>query len=195
LTPTITLTPELSYTPTVTSTPFLPIAIEAQFDSKITPDPAAKFSPLIFSLSVKDYQPVSPQAVFQNPLRIVFATFSYDGMTDGVQWTAIWYQNGQLLKSKTGHWDSGTGGSGQYELDLPAEQWLPGTYQLVFFVGTEWKVLGEFRVMGGPPTATVSPTPSLTRTPTLTPSVTHTPVPSWTPRPSDTRWPSPSPTK
>jgi len=197
LTPTITLTPEISYTPTATGTPFLPIVIEAQFESTVTPNPAAIFSPLVFSLDVNNYTAINPQTVFQNPITRVFVTYSYDGMTVGTQWTAIWYQNGQLLDYETGPWDAkaGTGGSGQYDLDLPAEQWLPGIYQLVFFVGTDWKVLGEFRVMGEPPTATVSPTPSLTRTPTLTPSVTHTPPPSWTPRPTETRWPSQTPTK
>ncbi|MBE3142397.1 MAG: hypothetical protein IMZ61_00505, partial [Planctomycetes bacterium] len=169
---------------------------EAQFKSTITPNPAAIFSPLVFSLSVKDRLAINPQKVFQNPLSRIYVTYSYDSMTDGSQFTSIWYQNGQMLsdKSKTDIWSGGTGGSGQDELDLPAEQWLPGIYQLVFFVGTDWKVLGEFRVMGEPPTATVSPTPSLTRTPTLTPSVTHTLVPSWTPRPTDTRWPSQTPT-
>ena len=39
----------------------------------------------------------------------------------------------------------------RYELDLPAEEWLPGTYQVIFFVGTDWKVVGEFRVTGEPP--------------------------------------------
>ena len=195
LTSSITPTPEISYTPTITGTPFLPIDIEAQFLSMVTPNPAAIFSPLVFSLSVNNFVPTNPQTVFQNPLDHLFVTYSYDGMADGVQWTEIWYQNHQRLKYKTGSWDSGTGGLGQDELTLPADQWLPGIYQLIFFVGSEWKVLGEFRVMGNPPTATESPTPTLTRTPTLTPTVTHTPIPSWTPRPTDTRWPSPTPTK
>ncbi|HEY5157465.1 MAG TPA: hypothetical protein VII93_05820, partial [Anaerolineales bacterium] len=197
LTPTITLTPAISYTPTATGTPFLPITIETQFKSIVTPNPAAVFSPLVFSLSVNNFQAVNPQKVFQNPLSRVFVTYTYDGMTVGVQWTAIWYQNGQLLKYETDSWDAraDTGGSGQYELALPADKWLPGIYQLVFFVGTEWKVLGEFRVMGDPPTATVTPIPSLTRTSTLTPSVTHTLPPSWTPRPTDTSWLSQTPTK
>ncbi len=163
----------------------------------MTPNPAAIFSPLVFSLNVKNYKAINPQIVFLNPLTRVFVTYTYERMIVGVEWTAIWYLNGQLLKYETSAWDakSGTGGSGQYELDLPAEQWLPGKYQLIFFVGTDWKVLGEFRVMGEPPTATVSPKPSLTRTLTLTPSVTNTRLPTWTRRPTDTRWPSQIPTK
>jgi hypothetical protein len=178
----------------VTGTPFLPIAIETQFKSIVTPNPEAIFSLLVFSLKEKNYIAIDPQTVFQNPLTSIYATYTYDGMLNGVQWTEIWYFNGKQLKYQTSSWDSGTGGSGVSVLPLPAEQWLPGTYQLAFFVGTEWKVLGEFRVMGNPPTATISPTPSLTGTPTMTPSTTPTFLPSRTLRFTDTRWPSPTPT-
>jgi hypothetical protein len=119
LTPSISPTPEFSYTPTVTTTPFLPMAIEAQFESIITPDPAAIFSPLLFSLNVINFRAISPLTVFENPLKRIYVTYSYDGMTDGVQWTAILYMNGQLLKYDTGPWEGGTGGSGQYDL-IPA---------------------------------------------------------------------------
>jgi type VI secretion system secreted protein VgrG len=194
-TPTITVTPATSYTPTVTLTPFLPIAIEVQFKSVVTPNPKGIFSPMKFSLQVNNFQPLKPQTVFQNPMSRLFVTYSYDGMTDGVQWTEIWYQNGQILNYKTLLWDSGTGGFGQDELDLPPEKWLPGTYQLIFFVGKEWKVLGEFRIVGNPPTATSSLIPSPTKTITLTPSMSRTPRPTRTALPTDTRWPSQTPTK
>jgi hypothetical protein len=196
-TPTITLTPVFSYTPTVTSTPFLPIVFEAQFKSLVTPNPDAVFSLLKFSLLVNNFQPINPQTVFQNPVSHIIATYSYDGMLNGVQWTCIWYQNGQVItdQSQTLAWDSGTGGWGQRELTLPAERWVPGIYQLVFFVGTEWKVLGEFRIVGEPPTPTNTPVPSLTRTPSRTSTITNTPKPTWTHHPTETRWPSKTPTK
>lgn len=199
LTPTISLTPSItptlaiSYTPTVTSTPFLPITILARFDSLVTPYPSAIFSPLVFSLTASDYHAINPQTVFQNPLSRVLVTYTYDGMENGVQWTGIWYLNGQMLNYETGAWEGGTGGSGIFA--IPAEQWLPGIYQVVFFVGTEWKVLGEFRVMGDPPTSTPSPTLSLTRTPTMTPSLTNTRVTTSTPLPTDTLGPTRTPTK
>lgn len=198
-TPTITPTPEFSYTPTPSATPYMPLAVEAQFTSSVTPDPDAVFSPLRFSRSVSNYEPVNPQPVFQNPLGRLFVTYSYDGMANGVQWTALWYRDGQLVHYETDVWIGGTGGYGIAFWDPPAEEWLPGTYQVIFFVGTEWKVLGEFEVTGLPPTSTpsripsLSPTASLTRTPTPTPSATRTPPPTATPRPSDTRWPSPTP--
>ena len=168
-TPTITLTPAESYTPTITVTPFMPIAIEAQFVSTVTPNPAAVFSPLTFSRTVTNYQAVNPQMVFQNPVERLFVTYTYDGMSVGVQWTALWYRDGELLGYETSPWDAiaGTGGPGEYPLVLPADEWLPGEYQVIFFVGTEWKISGEFRITGDPPTATPtsSPIPTATRTP------------------------------
>jgi hypothetical protein len=184
-TPTITLTPAISYTPTVTGTPFLPDAIEVQFSGTVTPNPAAVFSRLQFSRTVsKLLQPINPQTVFQNPVQKIFVTYSYDKMANGVQWTILVYRDGNFFYSYTDPWGAGTGGSGEYPLDLPAAKWLPGTYQVIFFVGKDWKVLGEFRVTGDPPTATPSPFPS------LTPTITKTVLPSSTPRPSDTRWPT-----
>jgi hypothetical protein len=94
-----------------------------------------------------------------------------------------------LLKYETSPWEGGTGGYGKYELVLPEQDWLPGSYQVVFFLGTEWKVAGPFQVKGNPP----SPTP--TPYPTVTPTATWTLVPTWTLRPSDTRWPSMTPQK
>jgi hypothetical protein len=183
-TPTVTLTPAMSYTPTITSTPFLPEAIEVQFVGTVTPNPGAAFSPLKFSRSVAKYKAVDPQTTFQNPVQKIFVTYTYDKMSNGNQWTLLWYRDGELLKYDTSPWGGGTGGSGQYELDLPVEKWLPGTYQVIFFVGIEWKVVGQFRVTGAPPTLTASPFPS------LTPTMTKTLLPTLTPRPSDTRWPT-----
>ena len=117
---------------------------------------------------------MNPQTVFQNPIERLYATYTYDGMVKGDQWTALWYREGELLKYETSPWEGGTGGSGQYELALPADEWLPGKYQLIFFVGTEWKKLGEFRITGDPSTATPSPTLTPTITSTATSTATRT---------------------
>lgn len=189
-TPSITFTPAESYTPTITLTPFMPADIEAQFTSVVTPNPEAVFSPLTFSLEARNFSAINPQTVFQNPLKKVVATYSYDKMNDGAEWTALFYRNGDLVKYETSPWEGGTGGLGQFTLELPPEEWLPGTYQLIFFVGTEWKVLGQFLVMGNPPAPTATFTPSLTQTPTLSPTITNTHRPTSTPVPTDTRWPT-----
>jgi type VI secretion system secreted protein VgrG len=191
-TPTMTLTPAESYTPTITLTPFVPDTIQAMFTSSVTPDPEAVFSPITFSTSVNmnTFQAVDPKRLFEQPIEKVYATYSYNFMNNGVDWTALWYRNGELLSYETSPWEGGTGGSGIYTLTLPGNEWLEGTYQLIFFVGTEWKVLGEFLVRGDPPTPTFTPTTSGTASPTLTLTATRTYRPTFTPKPTDTRWPT-----
>jgi hypothetical protein len=172
MTPTISQTPAESYAPTIMDTPFLPIAVEIQFVGVMTPDPKAVFSPLVFSRSVQGYQPINPQTDFKNPIETIIATYTYDYMSDGVQWTALWYRDGQLINFETAPWEAHTGGYGKFQMVLRAEEWLPGIYQLIFFVGEEWKVHGEFHVIGNPPTAT----PTFMQP--LTPAETQAPQPT-----------------
>lgn len=193
LSPTITPTPSVSDTPTITPTPFIPLAIEARFESTITPNPDAVFSPLVFTDGLDDqYRPLRPGEIFDNPIEHMYAIFSYDGMVRGSQWTALWYRNGELVHYETIPWDGETGGFGFTDWNPPASEWLPGTYQVQLFVGLLWKQAGFFTVSGEPPT----PAPTNTLTPTLTPTRTQTPTrTTWpTSTPVPTRTPRPSPT-
>ncbi len=195
LTPTITPTPSVSDTPTITPTPHVPLAIEAQFEGRLTPPAGAAFSKLQFTNQGIDdnFHPINPTEVFTNPVGTMYAVFTYDGMEDGVQWTALWYRGSELVNFETLIWDGGTGGFGFTEWSPKAENWLPGVYQVQIFVGVVWKRVGFFTVVGDPPTQTptASPTPTATITPTPTPSSTLTPSP--TPRPTLTPTPTGTP--
>ena len=192
LSPTITLTPSLtptlqfSLTPTPTSIPRLPQSISSLFESSVTPDPGTAFSPLTFSrtLDVETYNLGGVGATFANPVGQIYATFSYDQMLPGVQWTAIWYREGELVNFETLPWNGGTGGLGFTEWTASAEEWTPGFYQVQIFVGEELAVLGEFSVEGG----VLTSTPTQTSTPTATPTFTATPTPTVTP--THTRFPT-----
>jgi hypothetical protein len=116
-------------------------------------------------------------------------------MTPGVQWTVLWYRDGELVNYVTRPWEGSTGGYGYEDWNPRAEAWLPGIYWVVFFVGTEWQISGVFAVTGAPPTSTPAASSTHTPGPTATRTSTDTPAPSWTVRPSDTRWPSATPTK
>jgi hypothetical protein len=185
LTPTVTDTALVTDTPTITPTPSLPLAVLALFQSSITPNPDSVFSPLVFSTRIdNDLQPIDPETVFQNPIREIFATYSYAEMLPGAQWTAVWLRDGQQVCLETKPFDGGTGGYGFANCSNPAGGWQPGIYEARIFVGEEWKVIGRFLVQGNPPTAiptatlTPSTTPTLppSRTPTLTPSATSAPT-------------------
>jgi len=188
LSPTITKTPSITDTPTITPTPFVPLAIEAKFESSVTPNPNATFSTLTFTDGLDAlYRPLRPETEFENPITHMYAIFSYDSMLQGSQWTALWYRedelwyrDDELVHFETIPWDGETGGLGYTDWAPPPEEWLPGVYKVIIFVGLQWKTSGEFTVIGDPPT----PVPSLTPTPTNTATRTATPT--------KTRWPSPT---
>lgn len=179
LTPTITDTPSVTDTPTITPTPFIPPAIEALFNSLVTPNPDAVFSPLQFSTAYENFECVAPSTTFVNPIRSITACFSYNNMSPGVQWTALWYRENELVHYETLPWDGTTGGLGFSEWAPPPELWQPGTYTVQVFVGLEWKVVGQFIVSGDPPT----PLPSMTPSATVAPTFTDTPFPITTTTP------------
>ncbi len=187
LTPTVTDTPLVTMTPTITGTPALPLAVLALFQSQITPNPAAIFSQLTFSPNIDDnLQAVDPQTVFENPIDTIYATYSYDQMLPGAQWTAVWYRDDQQVYVETHPFAGGTGGYDEAHCSNPVGGWLPGRYEVQIFVGEEWKVVGAFLVQGEPPTPLPSATPKPSSTPTRTPAPTATPAPSHTPATTST---------
>jgi hypothetical protein len=196
LSPTITITPRISNTPTVTPTPFVPLAIEARFESTVTPNPEAVFSELSFTDGLDAlYRPLKPGLTFANPISHMYAFFSYDGMVRGSQWTALWYRGGELVHFETIPWDGETGGLGYTDWQPSADAWLPGVYEVQIFAGLDWKVSGRFTVEGEPPTPQPTVTPTSTRLPTRTPTPTRTSRPSATATPpKPTRTPYLSPT-
>lgn len=200
-TPTITLTPTItptlseSYTPTPSPTPHVPLAVEAQFLASVTPPPDAVFSPLTIATGIDSfYNPISPGTEFTNPVGHLYAIFSYDGMSDGSQWTALWIRDSELVHYETQLWEGGTGGLGYTDWDPDPTEWVPGFYTVQIFVGLDFKVGADFEVVGLPATATftntVTPTQTYTVTPTVTPTRTITP----TLTPTKTRWPTHTPT-
>ncbi len=195
LSPTITPTPSVSDTPTITPTPHVPLAIENQFTSSVTPNPDAVFSPLQFANALDDnFLPINPSLVFQNPIGHIYAQFTYDKMIPGAQWTAVWYQGTELVYYETKPWDGGTGGIGYTDWNPEPYLWLPTEYEVQIFVGYTWKTSGRFTVEGQPPTAIPSPTATSTSTATSTPTPTRTPTPTPTRTPTRTVTPTRTPT-
>lgn len=169
-TPTITLTPAESYTPTPSSTPYIPVAVEARFEGRLTPPAEAAFSPLTFTnIGLdEDYNPVGPGVQFTNPVGHLYSVFSYARMIDDIQWSALWIRDGELVYYETMPWNGGSGGIGYTDWDPAPDMWLPGEYQVQLFLGRDFQISGIFRVVGQPPTLTptLTPPPSSTPTPT-----------------------------
>lgn len=173
LTPTITQTPTISptpsitppatmtYTPTVSTTPVLPDAINVLLQETVTPNPDAAFSEIVFATRINDsIQPVAPSDVFVNPVGRLFGAFSYNNLSDGVRWSAIWLQlDSGILCVESQVWDGGTGGYGYTECE--PEAWQPGEYEVQIFFAETWQVSGRFTIEGEPPTTTPSPVPTV----------------------------------
>lgn len=180
LTPTVTLTstPSLSATATIqptetitpefTPTPIMPAVISQEFTSQVAPNPEAVFSPIIFARRItNDNLPIDPADGFQNPIDSIFATFSFDKMVPGSQWSSLWFRDGELIYYETKPWNGASGGFGYSDCLITSDQWLPGNYEVQIFVGEQWKISGNFAVVGDPPT----PVPTETLTPTLSPTL------------------------
>jgi serine/threonine protein kinase len=155
----------VSDTPLVTLSPQMPLAVEKEFDSTITPNPDAVFSPLTFTDGLDAlYRPLQPGTLFQNPINHMYAIFSYKDMVVGSQWTALWYRNGELVHYETIPWNGGSGGQGYTDWQPDSSEWHPGEYEVQIFLGLQWKISGVFLVEGEPGTpmlATAPPTPTL----------------------------------
>jgi len=165
----------------------MPLVVEDLFTSTTTPNPAAVFSPLQFANALdEDFFPIDPATLFQNPVGHLYAHFTYDKMTPGAQWTALWFYGDTLVHYETNPWDGGTGGIGYSDWNPEPYLWLPGEYEVQIFVGLDWKTSGRFDVEGQPPTAEPSLTPTSTRAFTNTPRPSDTRMPSqtFTPRPT-----------
>jgi hypothetical protein len=160
ITPSISLTPSITPTATATVTPMLPEAAQLVFQDTITPDPDAALSPILVATRLTNFNiPIKPAEAFDNPVGRLYGAFSYDHMTDGVRWSAVWYRDGTPICFETKPWDGGTGGYGYTEC-LPEGGWPEGSYEIQMFVGTQWRVSARFEIRGAPPTATVTPSPT-----------------------------------
>jgi hypothetical protein len=151
------------------------------FQSNVTPNPNAVFSQLQFTRNCANLAEFETATVFQNPISYMCAVFSYDQMTPGAQWTALWFRDGDLIHYETIPWDGEVGGYGFTEWEAPADQWQPGTYTVQVFVGLDYKVIGQFLLEGDAPTPPPTDTPTRTATPSRTPTPTRTFTPTRTP--------------
>jgi len=219
LTQTVTPPPTATVTPTararstskptatsaVTAVPVIPLSIEAQASSSITPGPNAVITDIKFSTEIEDIvRALNPSTAWRNPISRMYAVFVYRDMTPGAQWTVLWFRNGSIVNIETHPWTGDVTGRG-FVLWKPLPfEFLPGHYEVQMFVGSQWKATAGFDLTGDPhqptptltprptripsQTATLSRTPSITPSPTVTPSVTptFTLTPTLTPRPTRT---------
>jgi len=90
-----------------------------------------------FSTEVTDdYQAVAPREIFAEGYYTLYATFSYDGLSDGMVWSWIWRHDGELVEGGNEVWAYGEEGPGYIYL-APEEGFEAGRYSLEVWVNDE----------------------------------------------------------
>lgn len=95
-----------------------------------------------FSTEVSDdYQAVDPGQIFPEGFYTLYATFSYEGMADGMEWAWVWRRNGEVVEGGNELWAYGDSGPG-YIYFNPDEGFEPGQYSLEVWVNEELLTAG-----------------------------------------------------
>jgi len=150
--PTLSSTP--TPLPTLSLTPALPLLfITPPGTVTVTPLPEAVAANLRFSLRDDCTVAGSRERFDAKPMKI-FAHFYYDNWSRGVQWSGVWYHNGQLLFVETLIWEDSTGGCGFTNYENQGQPWPAGDYEVQIFIGDRWLLSGRFAV-----SAIAAPTP------------------------------------
>jgi len=146
--------PTQALTPTLTPTPALPWSfITPPGTVAVTPLPEAVAANLRFSLQNDCTVSSSLDHFNSKPLKI-FAHFYYDHWLPGVQWSGVWYHNGQVFFVETLIWADSTGGCGFTNYDNQGQPWPEGHYEVQIFIGERWLLSNQFTVNAA---ATVTP--------------------------------------
>jgi hypothetical protein len=124
----------------------------------VTPNPDAAFGQIQFAYAVR-YPPSGVVEVFEDPVGTIYGMFEYNFVDPGVDWTAIWYREGEIICVESFPWDAPTGGWGFTE--CTPEAWEPGEHEVRIFIGGTWKVTSRFTVVRAEPT----PSPSISPAP------------------------------
>lgn len=196
LPPTDTLTPSPTQPPTQTPTPGYPYSRITNIPgATVTPGPEAVIGAITVAVDyTRTWQPIGAAFEFDaGALTRLFAIFTYNNMTNGVQVSTVWYHNGEPIYIDTALWEGGTGGYGAAACPLEICLFEAGNYRVAIFVGDALKQSADFVITGTPPTRTPLPsdTPTITNTPadtststattTATATSTRTPIPTRTP--------------
>ncbi len=92
---------------------------------------------IFFSTEVdSNYNAIEPRFIFGEGRYRLYATFSYDGMADGMAWSWVWRHNGQVVDGNNERWAYGTDGPG-YIFYAPPSGFRNGEYSLEIWVNGE----------------------------------------------------------
>lgn len=105
-----------------------------------------EFRHLVFSQDLSDDgRPVNPSEHILQPADAVYATFEYDGMRNGMPWSAVWMSNGKIIIEQKEPWDDGEQGTKSVKISnrngVPA-----GEYHLLLGIDGKVELEGKMQV-------------------------------------------------
>lgn len=108
-----------------------------RFEPTVELGDKSELGTLSFSREITDdYEAVAPQEIFPEGFYTLYATFSYEGLADGMVWSWIWRHNGEILEGGNEVWNYGDEGPGYIYLN-PEEGFDGGRYSLEVWVNGE----------------------------------------------------------
>ena len=102
-----------------------------------------EFSNLLFSTQIsRDGRPINPTHVVPSGVGEVYASFDFDNCRNGMDWSAVWTSEGQVIIEQNDRWDDGE--SGRKTVKLTNRRGVPnGEYKLVLGIGSEVSMEGQ----------------------------------------------------
>jgi hypothetical protein len=121
---------------------------EIEIGGRVGEDPS--FEDLTLSVNkTSNDEPEEPTVLIPAGTREFFAFFDYENMTDGNEWTRIWYVDGEQALVRTEDWEGG--GSGSYWFSTTSRDGLSaGAYRIELYAEDELASMTNFWVTGGP---------------------------------------------
>ena len=120
----------------------------ARFEPKADLNENTQLGEIDFSTKINDdYQAIDPTNIFAVGAYTVFATFSYDGMEDGMAWSWVWRRDGEVVDGGNELWAYGQDGPG-YVYYNPEEGFRAGEYTLEVWVNDELLTRSSMRMSG-----------------------------------------------
>jgi hypothetical protein len=119
-----------------------------RFEPKVGLNDKTELGAISFSTKIDDaYQAINPTNIFAVGSYTVFATFSYDGMADGMAWAWVWRHDGEVVEGGNELWAYGQDGPG-YIYYNPEEGFRAGEYTLEVWVNGELFTRSNLRMTG-----------------------------------------------
>ncbi|MFO7538232.1 MAG: hypothetical protein R6X32_09255 [Chloroflexota bacterium] len=92
---------------------------------------------IFFSTEVdSNFEAIEPRFIFAEGRYRLYATFSYEGMADGMAWSWVWRHNGEVVEGNNELWQYGPDGPG-YIFYGPETGFQNGEYSLEVWVNGE----------------------------------------------------------